>query len=112
MMDLERLRNTLGHPDLKWLLDRITHQIELGRPLTGSLTLRKPKDEQRHIIAKLLGRPMRPTAAVTVHLPVLAQLLQRAEICSDLREAVEALRGPVVDRRQEARRLRISCLRY
>lgn len=46
----------------------------------------------------LIGRPAAPGNSLLVSLDELAQALSESGICADLHSAVEALRGPLVDR--------------
>ena len=104
--DRARVEDLLGHPELKWLIDRIERRMASGRDLEGTVTLRHPSDAERAAIDRLLGREPSRGTSLTVSLERIDDLLRRAEICSGLRAAVVLLRGPVVDRSEENRRLR------
>ena len=90
-MDLVRLRQTLGKPELAWLVQRIRQRLERGEGLQGSLTLRGATNEQRAATDRLLGRPPSAGTSLTVQLQRLDLLLRHAELCAGLKEAVEAL---------------------
>ncbi len=96
--DLPRLQRTLGSPDLSRLVDALKKRVELGRPLTGRLTLANVSPAERQAVDDLIGRPAAPGNSLLVSLDELAQILSESGICADLRGAMEALRGPLVDR--------------
>ena len=100
-----RLRQVLDTPGLAWLVARLRERLERGEPLTGRVSLRQPTPEQRAALQRLFGRPCRG-ASLTVDLVELEQLLQRADLCLDLRDAVETLHGPIDDRRAARGRVR------
>jgi len=100
--DINRLRVTLGAPVLNRLLEALRRRLELGRELVGQLTLRDVTAEERRACDELFAR--RPTSgrSLTVDLDELAVLFREADIASDLTLAVEALSGPVPNRRSLA----------
>lgn len=98
-VDRERLESTLGSPELSRLLDALQRRIELGRPLTGGLTLAAVASEERSAIDALFGRKSTRGAALRIDLDELAGVLREAGICHELSVAVSALRGKIVDRR-------------
>lgn len=100
MVDLPRLRETLGDPNLAWVLDAIRRQYGRGDTvLAGAVSLRSPTQAQREAVDRLLGR--RPTSGKTivVRLDQLGRLVVHARMAETLQEAVEALAGPLVDQR-------------
>jgi len=101
-VDIERLRQVLGDPELAWVLDRLRTRLERGRPLRGTIALRRPTAGQREAVDRLLGRG--PSRGVTVQLDLgrLEQVLRHAELASCLEQAVVALAGPIVDQRAQA----------
>lgn len=101
MNDLARLRATLGHPDLSWLVERIRQRLERGGDLRGAITLPDATLQQREAVDRLFGRRSSRGAALTVQLAALESTLRHAELCEDLRTAVEALTGTIVNRRNE-----------
>ncbi len=107
-MDDERLASSLGRPELGRLVQALRRRLELGRPLTGRLTLSGASFAERAACDALLGR--RPTAGDTlsVDLDALAGCLARAGICGDLRLAVEALTGAAPNRPAAAARHRAA----
>lgn len=98
-VDLDRLRATLGSPDLTRLVDALQKRLELGRGLTGSLTLAAASELERRAVDAFLGRKSTRGASLQVDLNFLAVTLSDAGICDDLETAVGALRGAVIDRR-------------
>jgi uncharacterized protein (TIGR02679 family) len=99
--DLPRLRQTLGRPELARLVLRLRMRLERGKPLTGVLNFPDASPAERDAVNRLLGRPPAPGNAMAVSLELLQDKLSRAGICPSLREAVESLTGPVIDRRAE-----------
>lgn len=104
-VDLPRLRATLGELVFTRLRAALRRRLELGRPLTGSLTLRAAQPEERHALDTLLGRPPTHGDSLRVDLDMLSEALILAGICASLQEAVETLEGPVIVRRDEEQRL-------
>jgi len=101
MIDLARLRDTLGHPDLAWLVQRIRQRLERGGDLRGAITLQHATLQQRDAVDRLFGRRASRGDTLTVQLGAVEDVLRHAELCNDLREAVEALTGAIVDLRTE-----------
>lgn len=97
--DLPRLRATLGSRELARLLDALQRRLELGRPLTGTLTLAAVAPAERAAIDALFGRKSTRGSSLRVNLDELAAILREARIGDDLALAVRALRGTIVDRR-------------
>ena len=99
--DLERLRETLGRPELSRLVLRLRSRIERGKPLTGVMAFPDASPAERDAVNRLLGRPPATGNAISVSLDQLEHKFRRAGICPSLREAVELLIGPVIDLRAE-----------
>jgi uncharacterized protein (TIGR02679 family) len=99
--NLERLRDTLGRPEFARLLQRLRARLERGKPLTGSMAFSDATPAERDAINRLLGRAPAPGKSVSVFLDQLEEKLCRAGISPNLREAVEQLAGPIIDRRAE-----------
>lgn len=101
-VDLERARTLFGDDALGWIVDRLQTRLERGQRLDARLRLDEPTKRQREALLRLLGR--RPTTArsISVDPAELAAVLARAGIAPDLRTLIEALRGPVADRRAAA----------
>ena len=102
MIDLERLRRSLGAPSMAWLLERLNQRLEVGKPLAGRVSLQPLGPEQREAVEALFGWPPGRGPA-SLKLEELERVLREAGVSPSLAEAVEALRGPVVPRK--ARRL-------
>lgn len=98
-VDTTRLRATLGAPELSRLLDALQRRFELGRPLSGMLTLPSCSVEARSAIDAILGRKSSRGNTLRLDLDELAATLRAASICDDLGAALQALRGPLTDRR-------------
>ncbi len=98
----DRLAAALGPPGLAWLVERLRRRLELGEPLTGTVRLAEPTAEQREAVAALFGRRA-GHGPLAVDLAKLERMLLDAGLCATLREAVEALLGPVPDERGRRR---------
>jgi uncharacterized protein (TIGR02679 family) len=107
-VDLDRLRATLGQPELTRLLDALQKRLALGRPLTGCLTLATASPAERSAADALLGRNATRGDSLRIDLDFLSESLCAAGLCTSLREAVECLRGPVRNRQAEASSLAAS----
>lgn len=101
--DLRRLQATLGDPRLARLLTLLRRRLELDTPLTGAVTLTGATGAERAAFDELLGRRPTKGETLTLDLEVLAGTLREAGISDDLRSAVEALLGPVTNRRAAGR---------
>ena len=97
--DLPRLRDTLGAPELSWLLERARRRLELGGPRQGTVTLRDPTAAQRAAVDRLLGRAPSRGEVLSVPLDELDRIVRHAELADGLDDAVAALTGPLVDER-------------
>lgn len=97
-LDLERLRRLLGGPELEWLVARVRRRMAQGEPLTVTVTLGSATDEQRRAVARLLGRPPRSGAGLSVSLNAVDEVLRQSGACPDgLAMAIRALTGEVPD---------------
>jgi uncharacterized protein (TIGR02679 family) len=99
--DMERLKATLGKPELQWLVDRLRAKLERGELLESRVTLTYPSPAQRDAVSRLFGKRPSNTGPIAVQLSELERLLRDGEICATLREAVEGLAGPVRNLREE-----------
>uniref|UniRef100_UPI0023F233E8 TIGR02679 domain-containing protein n=1 Tax=Metallibacterium scheffleri TaxID=993689 RepID=UPI0023F233E8 len=103
-IDPVRLRATLGRAELARLVAALRRRLELGRPLTGTLSLSGVTAEERAAFDELLGRRITRGTTLLVNLDALTRLLADAAICPDLESAVQALAGPIVNRQAAAAR--------
>jgi uncharacterized protein (TIGR02679 family) len=101
--DLARLRATLGDPRLDRLVARLRSRLESGNPLSGTIALAGASGAERAAIDELMGRRPTSGATLTVDLDALTDVLRTAGICDDLPGALEALLGPIVNRRAASR---------
>ncbi len=69
--------------------------MEQGKSLNGVLTLDNATSAQREALDRLLGRSPTKGASLSLRLIDLESLLQRAEICTTLSDAMNAIFGPV-----------------
>ncbi len=106
MTQPERLHRLLGGEDVAWLLERVRRRLELGKPLTGTVTLSGASAEQRRAVEALFGRRRASGASLSVSLDEIDSVLRTSGVCSaGLAAAVEELGGPIQDRAAEAARL-------
>lgn len=101
--DLSRLRAALDGPELARVLDALQRRVELGRPLTGTLSLSAATAAERAAIDAIFGRKSTRGQTLSIDLDWLGLTLREAGIATDLAAAVKALRGDIVDRRSTAR---------
>lgn len=111
------LPSRLSSDGLAALWDRCWRAMARAGPNDWStVTLRVPlhRDDTRRAVSGILGRPIRPgTAATTVGLGDLDELLRRADRAWDLRTVVEHQHGPLPDRagdaQEQARAVAATC---
>lgn len=96
-VDIERLNRLLGGPGLARLRQRLARK--LLREDGGRLTLSRVSDLERAAVERLVGRPARQGKSLSVDLEALSHALARSGVAKDLRTALEALDGPLVDPR-------------
>lgn len=99
--DRAALERLLGVSAMAWLVARVRRRIPGAgqEPLSGIVQLNDPTAEQRSAAVRLVGPPRRAGAALRVDLAVVEEILRRGPWPAGLADAVEALTGPVVDRR-------------
>lgn len=95
-----RLRQVLGDPELAWLVQRTRRRLLEGRT-DGAVTLAQATPAQRDAVDRLFGRRPSRGGSLTVRVAEVEALLRDAGICDNLREAVEALSGTLIDVRAE-----------
>lgn len=95
---LERL---LGGADMAWLLARVRARIPSagGERLSGVVVLAEPSAEQRRAVSRLVGPSRRDSTSLRVDLGAVEEVMRRGPWPAGLADAVEALTGPVLDRR-------------
>ncbi|MFP4683887.1 MAG: TIGR02679 domain-containing protein, partial [Ectothiorhodospira sp.] len=96
--DPARLQRLLGGPDCERLRSRL--RARLARGGGDRITLTRSTPEERERIERLLGRPPRRGDTLRISLVELEGVLRHAGIAPDLRSALEALDGPIVDPRE------------
>lgn len=107
-MDRDRLERLLGQPPLRRLLDRLRRRIESGGDPAAPLQLPDVSEEERRAVGTLLGRPAGRGSSLRVLPSELEEVLRRCGAAADLRTALEALRGPLRDRRREREEARAA----
>jgi uncharacterized protein (TIGR02679 family) len=98
--DLARLQRILGGPALAPLRQRLRDRFARGRA-SGVITLAPLTPEERATLAGLLGRRPTPARSLRVELSEIDLALSRAGLASCLRQALELLDGPIIDRAAE-----------
>ncbi|MGV8967009.1 MAG: TIGR02679 family protein [Cellulomonas sp.] len=95
--DVTGLRHLLGGADVEWLLVRVRGKIASGHtsPLSGTVQLQDPTDDERAGAIRLVGPPRRPSKIVRVDLGALEDMLRRGAWPPGLVDAVLVLSGPV-----------------
>jgi uncharacterized protein (TIGR02679 family) len=102
-VDEARLRRLLGGGHTAWLLDRVRRRLELGKPLTGTVTLAEADLEQRRATERLLGRRAGTGTSLTVSLDEVDAVLRASGAAPNgLMTAARVLLGVVRDRAAEA----------
>lgn len=102
MTDEARLHRLLGGEHTAWLLDRVRRRLELGRPVTGTVTLAEASQDQRRALERLLGRRASTGTSLTVSLDEIDAMLRSSGAAQDgLAAAVQTLLGAVPDRAAE-----------
>ena len=97
-VDHIRLQRLLGGPDLAELRRRLRARFEKG--VSGDeFTLADLTASERRALAGLLGRATLAAASMRVRASELDEALLHAGVASTLREALEALDGPIHDRK-------------
>lgn len=92
-----RLVRLLGGETLAGLRRRLRQRYERATP-PGSFRLNGLSATERNALASLLGRRPRPADSMTLDVAELDVALQRAGLAASLRDALERLDGPIVDR--------------
>ncbi|MEU4387480.1 TIGR02679 family protein [Promicromonospora sp. NPDC023805] len=100
----------LGDPGAAWIVDRVRRRLESdatgeGLPLlSGVVRLAGPTAEERAAAVRLVGRPRKVGAGLSVDLAVVEQILRRGPWPAGLADAVVTLTGPLADRRGDVAR--------
>jgi uncharacterized protein (TIGR02679 family) len=90
----DRLRILFGRPGLQRLVKRLCERREVGRPLTGTLTLEAALPDERRAIDQLLRRATTTGASLGIPLDKLLRQLRTAHIADSWPEIVDVLCGP------------------
>ncbi len=96
-IDLERLQRLLGGDGLAALRTRLRQRLGSGRT-AERIVLKGLSPVERHVLEGLLGRRARAAGSLSVSLREVDAVLADAGLAPSLREALEALDGPIVDR--------------
>ena len=99
--DLARLEKTLGAPHSCRLLARLRQRLERGELLDGFVTISDATQDERAHIAAMLGSAPSRGETLRIDLRKLEACLRDGELCKSLNQAVEALCGPIANRRAE-----------
>jgi len=90
----DRLRVLFHRPELQRLLKRLCERRELGRPLTGTLTLETALSDERRAIDQLLRRATTTGTSLGIPLDKLLRQLRTADIADSWPEILDILCGP------------------
>jgi uncharacterized protein (TIGR02679 family) len=96
VLDVDRLQRLLGGPELAGLRGRLRARFEKGAT-RDEFTLIGLDVTERRALTGLLGRPIGAASSMRVRLSDIDEALLHAGIASTLREALEALDGPIHD---------------
>lgn len=106
MNGYDRLQQAFASEHLNWLVSRLRRRFESGTYQPNStLRLANPSSQQRQACDRLLGRKPSSGDTLTIRLDQLERVLIEGELASGLREAVEMVSGPLVDRRGQQQRI-------
>ena len=101
--DAARIHRLLGGEHTAWLVERVRRRLELGRPLTGTVTLPTADADQRRAVERLLGRRSTTARSLTVSLDDVDTVLRSSGAApGGLASAVAALLGEIPDRQAES----------
>jgi uncharacterized protein (TIGR02679 family) len=100
--DPERLRQLLGGPRTRRLVEALRRRLEQGRD-DGVLTLGEPSEAERKALDALLGRAPTRGRKLSLRLSDLEAVLRGSGAAPDLRTALMILGGPLRDREAERR---------
>ena len=98
---LERLQRLLGGAPLQALRQRLRSRYELGMKNGDVVTLGKLADVERAALCGILGRRVGVGASMRIDLAELDAVLRHGELADSLRDALEILDGPIVNRIDE-----------
>lgn len=90
----ERLRSLFGRPELQRLMKRLCERRELGRPLTGTVTIEDALPEERRAIDQLLRRATTTGASLGIPLDTLLGEIRKAQLANSWTEVLEVACGP------------------
>jgi uncharacterized protein (TIGR02679 family) len=95
-----RLERLLGGPALAALRQRLRRHFERqGEPGTGRmLHLGQLEPAEREALALLTGRPASTARSARIDIDCIGTTLRNAGLCDSLRDALERLDGPIVNR--------------
>lgn len=96
--DHERLLRVLGTPQLASLRQRLRLRFERGAT-NDEFTLTRLSAVERQTLAGILGRTVSSSESMRLSQRELDALLLRARLAPDLRSALEAIDGPIENRR-------------
>ena len=97
--DRDRLARLLGGDVLVDLRHRLQKRFATSDTPADAFTLANLSDAERDVLAGLLGRARSGQRSLRLSHAALDEALRRAGLAPDLRAALEALDGPIVDTR-------------
>jgi len=93
------MQRLLGGDALSILRKRMRQRLERGA--TNTFRLSGLNDTERFALANLLGRRARDSDSMTLNVGEFDAVLRNAGLAPTLREALEQLDGPIIDRKAE-----------
>lgn len=90
MSDEEKLVQTVGGEDLRWIWERVRSRILRGQECRGIVRLADPTEPQRRAAAALFGRRPRGSG-LTISLSELEELLRGAGLAESLEKAASVV---------------------
>lgn len=97
--DSDRLKELLGRPQLRPLIQRLRSRLRTGANLHAPLTLTRLAPAERSAIDALLSRRPSTGESLRVRPDEIERILQDARLCDRLDEALTHLLGPVTNER-------------
>ncbi|MGH8191415.1 MAG: TIGR02679 family protein [Rhodanobacteraceae bacterium] len=97
MLDAERLQRLLGGETLARLRNRLRKRFATGQPPGDRFSLGNLTPAEAAALAGLLGRPPHARASMQLSHAELDAALANAGVADNLRAALEALDGPILD---------------
>jgi uncharacterized protein (TIGR02679 family) len=103
----ERVAELTAEDGYRALFDALRERLEAGGQ-PGAVTLRGLDEQARRAMADILGRRRPPAKSARIRISDIDEGLHQSRVHAGLVEVLEAIGGPLVDRRAERARTRSS----